>query len=224
LRSPAESYPHCHRSSSEEGRLSGADSVSLRQPSDAIKRQRHPRSVSLPNIKKTHCVFRSHLPLRVQQRDNVRLIDLIDEEFVVNSGALQRRRSSMGDTTSTGSSKYCNATLDTMNHPSQIRTRCPRQHRRRKSILDMMDRIDQLDDYYNVMNGSETVSTDVSLSPSLSSSSDFMTSRSYPRGVYVLRYDGVDGDDDDRLSSSCNTPLPGTFAIVSSEAYQYWNE
>lgn len=79
---------------------------------------------------------------------NVNLYDLIDEEFVVNCGAsLANRKADKGSgncSNAAGASK-----------PG---------HRRKKSILDMMDGIVSSDD----------------------ESGSVMTMRSYPRGVYVV--------------------------------------
>ena len=79
---------------------------------------------------------------------NVNLYDLIDEEFVVNCGAsLANRKAERG---SSNSSNAAGASKP--------------GHRRKKSILDMIDGIVSSDD--------ESVSV--------------MTMRSYPRGVYVV--------------------------------------
>jgi hypothetical protein len=188
--------------------------------------RRHPRSASLPMMSNNY-----YPSSPVPQRQTVRLIDLIDEEFVVNSGALGKI-----------------VTTSKTNHPNRPRlSSCPnpRLQRRRKSILDMMDRIDQLDsagcsvrnnnnnsnneDNWNksAMIGQDTVSTKSSFSSfssssslSSASSSNFMTSRSYPRGVYIVPYNA----DDDEQSSTRRRSLTGTVALVSSEAFQYWNE
>lgn len=97
---------------------------------------------------------------------NITLFDLIDEEFVVNCGAIHTRR----------------------DKPS------PRS-RRRKSILDLMDRIGTEEN-----EGHKDASTSC------------MTSRSYPRGVYVIPRK-------ENPSSVCTS-----FALVAAEAFIEWND
>lgn len=75
---------------------------------------------------------------------NVNLYDLIDEEFVVNCGASRKAERNCNSSNTAGHSK-----------PG---------HRRKKSILDMIDGIVSSDD----------------------ESASVMTMRSYPRGVYVV--------------------------------------
>ena len=99
---------------------------------------------------------------------NVNLYDLIDEQFVVNCGSPRRN-------SNTNNNNPCTS------QPG---------HRRKKSILDMIDGIASSDD-------DET---------------SVMTTRSYPRGVYVVR------PPNDR-----ETTVPGnTVAFVSAEAYNQW--
>lgn len=199
----------------------------------------HPRSLSLPDFPGHPLPTYNDLPTPPQQRKSVRLIDLIDEDFVVNSGALGG---------GSGGSR---------------RRRGSPRHRRRTSILDMMDRIDQLDsDGHNTTttttnnitknhygtNGcddccstsvNETISTKSSFSSSSasssSSSSSFMTSRSYPRGVYIVPVPLPPSSQRSPSSSSSmsgyppdeggyTAPLSGPVALVSSEALRHWCE
>mmetsp|Transcript_30571 Transcript_30571/g.72113 ORF Transcript_30571/g.72113 Transcript_30571/m.72113 type:complete len:212 (+) Transcript_30571:108-743(+) len=108
---------------------------------------------------------------------NVSLYDLIDEEFVVNSGAFSGDRCGVDERIirRNGNNNACSS------RP---------QHRRRKSILDMIDRI-----------GSTADDDDSSV----------MTTRSYPRGVYVVPPTGRE-----------TTSTGNVVAFVSSEAYNQW--
>lgn len=101
---------------------------------------------------------------------SVNLYDLIDEEFVVNCGAFGGSRS---------------GNVDGSESPPRP------QHRRRKSILDMIDRI--------------------CTSPEDEKETEVMTTRSYPRGVYVVT-----------PTERENTSLGNVVALVSSEAYNQW--
>eukprot|EP00532_Pseudo-nitzschia_australis_P003799 CAMPEP_0168184140 /NCGR_PEP_ID=MMETSP0139_2-20121125/13045_1 /TAXON_ID=44445 /ORGANISM="Pseudo-nitzschia australis, Strain 10249 10 AB" /LENGTH=170 /DNA_ID=CAMNT_0008105671 /DNA_START=338 /DNA_END=850 /DNA_ORIENTATION=+ len=83
---------------------------------------------------------------------SVNLYDLIDEEFVVNCGSFSGDRSGMDERMTKRNGHNC-ATSPRLGH------------RRRKSILDMIDRI-----------GTSPEDDDHSV----------MTMRSYPRGVYVV--------------------------------------
>ena len=102
---------------------------------------------------------------------NVNLYDLIDEEFVVNCGASLAKRHKRSNS-----------------HSSDTCTTRP-GHRRRKSILDMIDRI----------------------VPSNDGNTSVMTTRSYPRGVYVV-------PPTERETSATGN----TVAFVSAEAYKQW--
>lgn len=106
---------------------------------------------------------------------NVNIYDLIDEEFVVNCGA-----------------SLANINGESMkrrnSHSSNTCTSKP-GHRRRKSILDMIDRIVTSDDENTLV----------------------MTTRSYPRGVYVVTPNERE-----------TTTTGNTVAFVSAEAYKQW--
>mmetsp|Transcript_10906 Transcript_10906/g.20128 ORF Transcript_10906/g.20128 Transcript_10906/m.20128 type:complete len:171 (+) Transcript_10906:1043-1555(+) len=103
----------------------------------------HRRLATLPSLDlvRTSSELSSSESSEDSSTRSVNLFDLIDEEFVVNCGAFGAA-------------------------PPAVEPASPRgHHRRRKSILDMIDRIP---------NGSEEDSV------------SFMTERSYPRGVYVV--------------------------------------
>ena len=114
----------------------------------------HRRKVSLPTIELTRSdstdsgdtctTAESSTCNNDNDTRSVNLFDLIDEEFVVNCGVF--------------ASAQQQATAET----------APKKHRKRRSILDMIDRIDLLE-------GDDE-----------DESSSFMTERSYPRGVYVV--------------------------------------
>eukprot|EP00536_Pseudo-nitzschia_multiseries_P007581 jgi/Psemu1/18288/gm1.18288_g len=108
---------------------------------------------------------------------SVSLYDLIDEEFVVNSGAFSGDRCGIDER------------IMRRNCHSSVCSSRP-QHRRRKSILDMMDRI------------ATTTEDD---------DSSVMTTRSYPRGVYVVP-----------RTERETTSVGNVVAFVSSEAYNKW--
>ena len=108
------------------------------------------RLVSLPSIELTRSdstdssetVTTAESSTCHEETRSVNLFDLIDEEFVVNCGVFGNAQAP-----STPQGKH---------------------HRKRRSILDMIDRIDILEDDEE------------------DDSSSFMTERSYPRGVYVV--------------------------------------
>jgi hypothetical protein len=136
---------------------------------------------------------------------SVTLIDLIDESFVVNSGAFGFHNE---DGTS-GRGRRRHSLSTTIGSPN-IR----QGHRRRKSILDMIDRIDSatpsssFDDDDNNDNKSKNIDYHCD------SSSHVMTTRSYPRGVYVVPSNGREAS----TGAGGNT----TVAFVSAEAFKQW--
>ena len=140
---------------------------------------------------------------------SVTLIDLIDESFVVNSGAF-------GFHNEDGSSGR-GRRRSTIGSPN-IR----KKHRRRKSILDMIDRIDSSmssssfddddDDGDNNDNNENKSKTNIDYH--FDSSSHVMTTRSYPRGIYVVPSNGREAS----TGASGNT----TVAFVSAEAFKLW--
>mmetsp|Transcript_26251 Transcript_26251/g.56295 ORF Transcript_26251/g.56295 Transcript_26251/m.56295 type:complete len:230 (+) Transcript_26251:320-1009(+) len=107
---------------------------------------------------------------------SVNLYDLIDEEFVVNSGVNKKNNSSSTRPT----------------------------HRRKKSILDMIDRIDTMPEADDDDNRSGRTEDH---------SSSAMTTRSYPRGVYVV-------PPEERRETAAI--VGNTVAFVSAEAYNQW--
>jgi len=111
---------------------------------------------------------------------SVNLYDLIDEEFVVNCGASIGSRSCFEDRTKRRNSDSGEITSKPV-------------HRRRKSILDMIDRIGTTSEDSNEIDSS------------------VMTMRSYPRGVYVV-------PPKEREAAL----IGNTVAYVSAEAYNQW--
>ena len=111
---------------------------------------------------------------------SVNLFDLIDEEFVVNCGASLGNRCEIDERIKRRDS----FSSDSPSRPL---------HRRRKSILDMIDRIG-------------TTSEDSS-----ETDSSVMTTRLYPRGVFV-----VPPKERETIA------VGNTVAFVSAEAYNQW--
>jgi hypothetical protein len=138
---------------------------------------------------------------------SVTLIDLIDESFVVNSGAFGFHKE---DGTS-GRGRRRHSLSTTIGSPKIGK------HRRRKSILDMIDRIDSAmpsssssSSYDDDDNNNDNKNIDYHYD----SSSHVMTTRSYPRGVYVVPSNGRET----ATGGSGNT----TVAFVSAEAFKQW--
>lgn len=159
-----------------------SDNVILRSVSSSSS-----SSVSVTDSSSLECTTTNNNS--INNTRSVNLYDLIDEEFVVNCGAFGGSRASVEERTSVR-----------RNSSSSSSSSSRPQLRRRKSILDMIDRIGTTPEDDKKMDNDNL-------------DSSVMTTRSYPRGVYVVPPRG---------ERETMAAVGNTVAFVSAEAYNQW--